>query len=89
MLFARKQHADQLINLDVNHDDFLDEDEFMRGTKSFNPPLTDKEARYALEGLDFNKDGKLDQLEYEGYYGINHHGERYKPTPGQPAPATG
>mmetsp|Transcript_35634 Transcript_35634/g.98741 ORF Transcript_35634/g.98741 Transcript_35634/m.98741 type:complete len:824 (-) Transcript_35634:28-2499(-) len=41
-------------------------DEFINGTKTFKPPLTDDQARYSFQALDANRDGVLNITEFTG-----------------------
>mmetsp|Transcript_43720 Transcript_43720/g.88149 ORF Transcript_43720/g.88149 Transcript_43720/m.88149 type:complete len:545 (+) Transcript_43720:203-1837(+) len=42
----------------------LDMKEFVRGTKSFKPPLTEEQATYAFKGLDVDHSGLVDVNEF-------------------------
>mmetsp|Transcript_33087 Transcript_33087/g.103181 ORF Transcript_33087/g.103181 Transcript_33087/m.103181 type:complete len:162 (+) Transcript_33087:2-487(+) len=50
--------------MDTNQDEFADLGEFVKGARTFDPPLSKIEARYAFLGLDRDGDGLLESMEF-------------------------
>jgi len=51
-------------SLDVNRNSDVDLTSFVAGTRTFKPPLTEAQARYAFRGLDLDKSNSLSPFEF-------------------------
>mmetsp|Transcript_73873 Transcript_73873/g.228222 ORF Transcript_73873/g.228222 Transcript_73873/m.228222 type:complete len:162 (-) Transcript_73873:106-591(-) len=58
--------------MDVNRDEFADPAEFAEGARTFVPPLSRAEARYAFMGLDQDGDGLLESMEFASALAFRH-----------------